>query len=716
MYKNKLLSTIVSLLMVASVAIPGQFTKIKAAGQEQWNTARYGDTIDVDSQIRAWEKNPELKAKMDKDIMDSAKEVNFSQSLAQGIASNDSYFTYNGGTKKFVAYDNMYSNYFKDFTLRSIGNNVEVWVANDLSFYGKESYIDASGKKKYRDIPDPYNRPAQVVTQEQVDKLRDEFDNNIFKKDTDFFGIPNSRMGVNPSVAPAGYYAPADGKERVIMLIDNCRDENYYDPKYPFYVAGFFSSSFATYFDRNVINIDSNKWDVRITNNSIFGTIAHEFQHLIHRDNDPDEEKWINEGMADFAQYLCGYGHDWGHVNFFLDHPENSLVSWDELYNVPTGPETLADYGQAYLFQLYLNDHFGIDFIQALAKDKSQGISSMNKILAQFNAGIDFTELFRRFSAALSVDSKNPGNGIYNFESIDVKVNYKSAQTYQKDGVPAWGVDYLKLENTKNIKDIIFNGISFVTNINPWKVVTDTRDPANNVLWGNNADKNDNKLVFWADLTNVQKATLKFDHFYSIEDGWDYGFIQVSEDGGKTWKSLANNNTKSYLDPGAKGSIAANVPGFTGTNEAWTNESFDLSAYAGKKILVNFRYMTDDAYTDPGWYIDNISIPEINYNNTCDDMSKFENLDKILGNYVDYSVTFINEKYTNKGTDPQHYQVKTLDLINMTADDEVEIQKFLSSGNNYMLVWYAASPGTTGVVDYNYELVLKNKLTNKTKY
>ncbi len=709
MNKKKLLSTIVSFLMVASVAIPGQLTKVKAVGQEQWNTARYGDTIDVDSEIRAMEKNPELKAKMDQSIMDAAKEINFNQSAPQGLVSNESYFTFNGGTKPFVGYDRVYGNYFKDFTLRSVGNNVEVWVANDLGFYGKESYIDSNGKKKYRDIPDPYSRPAQVVTQEQVDKLRDEFDSNIYQKDTEFFGVPNSRMGAKPSVAPAGFYAPADGKERIIMLIDNCRDENYYDPKYPFYVAGFFSASFATYFDRNVINIDSYKWDVRMTNNSIFGTIAHEFQHLIHRDNDPNEEKWINEGMADFAQYLCGYGHDWGHVNFFLDHPENSLVSWDELSNAPTGPETLADYGQAYLLQLYLNDHFGKDFIQALAKDKSQGINSMNKILAQFNTGIDFTELFRRFSAALSVDSKNPGNGIYNFDSIDVKVNYKSAQTFQKDGVPAWGVDYLKLDNTQNIKDIIFNGISFVENANPWKVVADTRNPANNVLWGNNADKNDNKLVFWADLTSVPKATLKFDHFYNIEKGWDYGFVQVSEDGGKTWKSLANSNTKSNLDPGAKSSIAANVPGFTGTNNAWVNETFDLSAYAGKKILVNFRYMTDDASTEDGWFVDNISIPEINYTNTCDNMSKFENLDKILGNYVDYSVTFINEKYTNKGTTPQHYQVKTLDLINMTAKDETEIQKFLSSGNNYMLVWYAAKPGTTGVVDYSYELVLKNK-------
>ena len=32
---------------------------------------------------------------------------------------------------------------------------------------------------------------------------------------------------------------------RRIVLVDNIRDENYYDPNYPMYIAGFFSPSLS---------------------------------------------------------------------------------------------------------------------------------------------------------------------------------------------------------------------------------------------------------------------------------------------------------------------------------------------------------------------------------------------------------------------------------------------------------------------------------------
>ena len=56
-----------------------------------------------------------------------------------------------------------------------------------------------------------------------------------------------------------------------------------------------------------------------------------------------------------------------GSINFYLDHPENSLVNWDEHQVARTGPETIADYGQVYLFTLYMYDKFGREFIRDLA-------------------------------------------------------------------------------------------------------------------------------------------------------------------------------------------------------------------------------------------------------------------------------------------------------------------------------------------------------------
>ena len=57
---------------------------------------------------------------------------------------------------------------------------------------------------------------------------------------------------------------------------------------------------------------------------------AHEFQHLLHYDTDAGEDNFINEGLSDFAQYMVGYGHSQGHVDFFMSHLRNSLTLWGD--------------------------------------------------------------------------------------------------------------------------------------------------------------------------------------------------------------------------------------------------------------------------------------------------------------------------------------------------------------------------------------------------
>ena len=681
---KKTLSIFTTLILLLSVVVPLNFISAKSS-----DNIRYGDTIDIGPQLRAQESDEVYQAELEQKLKEQAANLNFDEEGTTADESTDSPFTFDGGSKYFLGYDALYGYYFKDFTLRSIGENIEVWVANDLSF------VDS--------------RPAHIVTQEQVDKLRDEFDNNIYQVDTEFFGTPDSHSGEGSLLTewgyfPENYYVSIDGVERVIMLVDNIRDDNFYNPSYPFFIAGFYSSAYESYFDRNIINLDTNSWATRLEN-TFFGTTAHEFQHLIHADNDPLEENWINEGMSDFAEYLAGYGHPWGHVNFFLDHPENSLVQWDEHVTAPTGPETLADYGQAYLLQLYLNDQFGKEFIRALAMDQGQGITGVNNVLAQFGTGIDFTELFRRFTVALVVDSPEPENGIYNFSSIDLQVNFASAAQFAKDGAPAWGGDYLQLNKANKIQSIKFDGLEFLPT--PWKTVNDPLGADNQVLWGNNGDEIDNRIILPVDLTNVATATLQFDNFIDIEEAWDFGLVQVSTDGGSTFTSLANENTRSDIVPEGYPAIAANLPGFTGYYADWAQESFDLTPFVGQNILLSFRFMTDWGYNDAGWFIDNIQIPEIGYYNdgTLEGLMSY---DELKGNFVEYAVTFINEKSLGNGNNDQHYRVLSIDPFNVSEAEALLLKDFLSGGNNYMVIWYAPPEGTKGYVDYSYEITSKS--------
>jgi hypothetical protein len=57
--------------------------------------------------------------------------------------------------------------------------------------------------------------------------------------------------------------------------------------------------------------------------------------------------------------------------------------------------------------------------------------------------------------------------------------------------------------------------------------------------------------------------------------------------------------------------IVDNLPGLTDYNPDWpdwTTMTFDLSAYAGQTVKINFRYMTDEAANYEGWFINSASV------------------------------------------------------------------------------------------------------------
>jgi hypothetical protein len=701
MKMKKQLAFLTMVVFVLSFLIPftTSVSTVEADTTSNWNVERYGDRIDIDSQLNQLTNDASFLKKAEKKIKEQAAQINFDETPSAEGSDSDSNFTYDGGTKLFLDYDLA----FKEFTLRSVGENVEIWVAEDLSF------------------PEGDPRPYPIVTQEQVDKLRDEFDNNIYPVDTAFFGTPDVHDGsqsplIDWGYFPEGYY---EGNDKVIMLVDNVKDDNYYDPDYPFFVAGFFWQTLENYIDRNIITIDTNSWATRLEN-TFFGTTIHELQHLIHADNDGAEESWINEGMSTFSEYLGGYGHDDRAINFYLDHPENSLVYWDDHYSAATGPETIADYGQVYLFTLYMNDKFGREFIRDLALNESQGINSVNEILEEHGIKLDFTELYQNFITALALDTDKVGNGVYNFDSIELRdlvvdtkgtkrgitVDYEKAVTFEKEGVPAWGGDFKALAFQDKIRSISFDGVDFLST--PWQSVADPLGADNQVLWGNAGDEVDNALIFEADLSAVDQATLKFDNYIDIEEQWDFGIVQISKDGGSTWISLSNDNTRSDIDSAGYPKIKDNLPGFTGKYTEWKNETFDLSAYTGQKILVSFRYLTDWGTTKAGWYIDNIEIPEIGYSNDGNSIVGFKSMSEIMGEYVNYTVTFINEKAAgNKKGAKTDYKVITVDPFNVSEEDALTIRQLFKDGKTYMITSYAAPADQKSPVDYTYEVHLK---------
>lgn len=582
-----------------------------------------------------------------------------------------------GEEKLFLVLDDTTGQYvLTPFTLRGIGTHGEVWVQNNLSF----------------PAGDP--RGPVEVTDEQVAYLIHEFDTNIYPKESQMWTTPDSHDGEDAllsewGLVPEGYYVPSDGVERVIILVANVRDENFYDPTYPVYIAGYYSSAYELYFDRNVMTVDAFDWGNRVGPNDApwrpadgpdndrphlyEGTFAHEYQHLLHDDLDSDEENWINEGMSDFAEYITGYTdlNNNAHIDAFLAHPYNSLVAWGDQGDL----EILTDYGAAYLMQLYLHQEFGRGFIRDLAFHQANGIESVEAVLKAHRTGRTFAEVYRDWTLALLINGKTAG-GRYTIEGLSKRIELDGEGETGPDAL-AWGPAYHRIAAQPKIRDITIQGISFLPT--PWLVVPDPLDPANDVLFSGSGDLNTNTLVLRLDLTGETGTLLQFKTLYDIESHWDFGVVQVSRDGGQTWQSLANPYTTDEHDPNAHPNVVENLPGLTGVSDGWVEMRFDLSDYDGEEILLAFRYITDWAsegngvLPTPGWYIDDIAVA--GFRSDGSSLEPFSSIDEVLQRYAEYGITFAGKKPGKAG-----WQVLHLDPQTFDESDQKELEKFLRSG------------------------------------
>ncbi|MCQ5375663.1 MAG: immune inhibitor A [Methanomassiliicoccales archaeon] len=535
-------------------------------------------------------------------------------------------------------YAGSYSGGFKLFEKRGEGNYCEVWVAVDLSF----------------PAGDPRNAYTSriTITDEHVAWIIDQFDNNIYPTETAYFSEPPPLDGSNALMKDWGFpYMETNDTGKVMIMIFNIRDANYYNPSYPYYIAGFFSPTLDLYYDRNIINIDCWDWDNRTGPYSprpwlYEGTVAHEYQHLLHDYLDPDEDTWLNEGCSMYAEMLCGYGIPYDYFLRYLYTPDNSLTDWGDQGDI----NILADYGGAALFMVYLNDHFGgSELISDLVKSELNGAASVTQALHDRGyADWDFDKVYHAFSLANLIRSDSIGNGLYNYASIDlspitlgmhyyrpsygyIDESWWYGTTWTYDGydtgvstLGSYGTDYFIVDNFNKDAtgmNLLFNGDDIA--MIGWEQVW--VGYGYGYAWYSGAsDLRDVSLIGKADLSDMEEATLTITTYYNIEDFWDFGFVQVSTDGGNTWVSLANEYTTDEADPDAHPAIVENLPGLTGWSEGWVTMSFDLSEYVGQEIMYRFRYMTDWATTYEGWFIDEVYINDVLVDDGGDSISTLE--------------------------------------------------------------------------------------------
>ena len=428
-----------------------------------------------------------------------------------------------GDERLWLAADFTGGDYVKEYTLRGKSEHVEIWAATDRD--------EVSNGLKFPE-GDCRNDIAKriKVTAKKVRHFKRQFERKIYPKMSRNFSRPVKRNGENAYLQTLldrqtkreygidAHYWEGSGK-RVVVLIDNIRDENFYDTDNAntlSRVAGFHYGFFNEAFDRNVMTIDSFNWlaNTRATpphepnpNDPCTNypanpfqyeaTFAHEYQHLLEYYQDPDgESTWVDEGLADWAQTVTGYARPGeplesvffdSHVQCFLGYleqqaeynpipaencgPENSLTAWRDQNDNEI--EILADYGAAYTFMELLAGRYGRPFMKALHKDDANSFASLNSLLDAEGTGTRALDLVHEWLVAMAVDKLLDGGATltggvaatYQVPTLNAQVDWFNDDAYMTPGAPPNGGDFVLARKNATqylgadkIDSITFNG------------------------------------------------------------------------------------------------------------------------------------------------------------------------------------------------------------------------------------------------------------------
>lgn len=281
------------------------------------------------------------------------------------------------------------------------------------------------------------------VNQAQVDTIIAHFEtrsigpfanDGIWDLDVAHFGVPPDYLDQDP---------------RVYIL--------YYD----FDVS---SDGFFWGFDQecdDVAQFHSNECDVVYMNCSDFdpagsyllAVLAHEFEHLIHYNYDPDESAWVDEGLAELAMWLYG---DPDNISQFNTNPDRSLITFNGNW---------YDYIKSYLFTLYFYERFGGQGgVRMLTQEPANSIAGYENVLDAQLYVENFEDAFADWAVANYLDDTTIGDGRFGYvgESLPAFVPFATHSTYpvgpNAGAVNHWAADYVRYVNGNSLQ-MTFDGV-----------------------------------------------------------------------------------------------------------------------------------------------------------------------------------------------------------------------------------------------------------------
>ncbi|MEZ0395057.1 MAG: choice-of-anchor J domain-containing protein [Anaerolineales bacterium] len=428
------------------------------------------------------------------------------------------------------------------------------------------------------------------VNEDAMRRLMDTFEAQIYPTNREFFG--------------SEWTPGVDGDPHIYILYVN---------NIGFSVAGYYSTSDEYH---PLVQQYSNTHEMFYLNASqslssdyTYSVLAHEFQHMIHWNQDGNEGSFIEEGFAELAVFLNGYNTG-GFDLYYANDPDLPLTDW-----LSDPGSNTAHYGANFLFAVYFLDRFGEEITRAVVQEQANGLDSIDAVLTAHQVRDPLTgevisadDFFMDFVLANFLHDPSVADGRYAYR------NYTGApQTFETEFVRTcpsplasrrvnqYGVDYIGITCAGEYT-LYFAGSTSVSLL--------PADPhsGNYAFWSNKGDKSNMTLTRRFDLRGVSgPVTMTYWTWYDIEENWDYAYVEASTDG-EHWDILITPSGTSENPMGNSFGW-----GYTGSSTGWIQESVDLSAYAGQVVFIRFEYITDAAVNGEGLLLDDIEIPAIGY-------------------------------------------------------------------------------------------------------
>jgi hypothetical protein len=364
---------------------------------------------------------------------------------------------------------------------------------------------------------------------------------------------------------------------------------------------------------------------------------------------DPAETTWQNEGTSDTAIVLTGYGdptapiddlHFDSHIQCYQGYlgvqtpanpnpraggPENSLNVWGD-QDFDHESEILCDYGAAYSYLLWLADTYGEEVLTTLHNDATnQGFAAVQAILDDLAPpGTTVDDTIDAWLSTMALDAQLDGGAsltggdaaFYQVERLNASINWDTDDAFDTPGAPPNGGDFVRLRDgagsylsADQITSISFDGASDLPPLPITWEVDDTPPPGADgpALYSTDADNHNDVIVQDVDVP-AGSPQLTFDAAWDLETTFDFGYAQVTTDGGESYTSLACTDAVDDISGDNVGPGFG--PGFNGFNDApsFAPQTCDLTPYAGTTVGLAFRYFSDSNTHGDGFWVDNVAV------------------------------------------------------------------------------------------------------------